>query len=95
MNRKTLLRATEPPAPGNLGNSALLETLCPTFSFLSKGDRGGFPKGKKGRGLVPGKTKSDAFVAVTRVVAPAGRRTHPLRFVDPRTPVKGVFTGRN
>jgi hypothetical protein len=50
ITEKTPLRATEPPAPGNLGNSALLEPLCPTSPFFSKGDRGGFPKGKKGRG---------------------------------------------
>ena len=44
---------------------------------------------EKGRGLVPGKTKSDDVVAAIRVVGEAVRRTHPPRFVVPRTTAKG------
>ena len=36
-----------------------------------------------------GKTKSDVVVAVIRVVVVAVRRTHPPRFVVPRTTAKG------
>ena len=51
---------------------------------------------EKGKGLVvPGKTKSDAVVAATRVVVEAGRRTHPPRSEGPRTTAKGVIIGRN
>ena len=56
--------------------------------------QGSFEKGKRKeeKGLIaPGKTKSDVVVAVIRVEVVAVRRTHPPRFVDPRTPAKGVF----
>ena len=62
----------------------------PAFWALGKGKR------KEGKGLVvPGKTKSDAEVAVIRVEVDAVRRTHPPRCTDPRTTARGVLTGRN
>ena len=57
---------------------------------------GVYGRGKKGRGLVPGEAKSDVEVVVIRVENVAAvRRTHPPRNAGPRTPAKGVFTGRN
>ena len=55
-----------------------------------------FGKGKKEKGLVLGKTKSEVAAAEIREVeAVAVRRTHPPRSVVPRTTAKGVFTSIN
>ena len=64
-------------------------------AFWALGKSGGQGSLEKGRGLVPGKTKSDDVVAAIRVVGEAVRRTHPPREALPRTTAKGVFTGRN
>ena len=59
---------------------------------------GVFEKGKRkeGRGLVvPGKTKSEAVVTVILEDDVTECCTRLPRPVDPRTPAKGVFTGRN
>jgi hypothetical protein len=58
---------------------------------------GSFEEGKRKEGkelIVPGKTKSEEAVVVSRVVEVAVRRTHPPRSEVPRTPAKGIFTGR-
>ena len=60
---------------------------------LLKSEKG---KRKEEKGLIiPGKTKSEAAVAVNRAVVVAVRRTHPPRSAVPRTPAKGVSTGIN
>ncbi len=82
-----LTAAVGQPAFWALGKSGGLTLPHPTQGSL-----------EKGKGLVPGKTKSDEVeVAESREaeVAVAGRRTHPPRCVAPRTTAKGVFTGRN
>ena len=55
-------------------------------------------KGKReeGKGLiVPGKTKSDVAAPVSRPEAVPEGGTHEPRYLVPRTPTKGVITGRN
>ena len=79
-----LTAAVGQPAFWALGKSGGLTPPYPTQGSL-----------EKGRGLVPGKTKSDVEVAVSRVEVAAVRRTHPPRAVGPRTTAKGVSAGRN
>jgi len=73
-----------------------------TFLDSPPGGAGGLtpPQSTQGsleeeKGLVPGKTKSEAVEPVTRPEAVPVGGTHEPRSVVPRTPAKGVFTGRN
>ena len=63
--------------------------------ILGIGESGGQGSLEKGRGLVLGKTKSDADAAVSRVADVAVRRTHPSRSVAPRTTAKCCNFSRN
>ena len=79
----------EPPYPAQK-NSTGADAPSPHAGVYEKGKR------KEGRGLVPGKTKSDVKVAENREAEDAAvRRTHPPRSEVPRTTAKGVSAGRN
>ena len=64
-------------------------------AFWGLGKSGGQGSLEKGKGLVLGKTKSEAVVTVILEDDVTECCTRLPRPVDPRTPAKGVFTGRN
>ena len=65
-------------------------------AFWTLGKSGGQGSLEKGKGLIVlGKTKSEEVGPVIRLAAESEGGTHVPRFVEPRTPAKGVRTGRN
>ena len=64
-------------------------------AFWALGKSGGQGSLEKGRGLVPGKTKSEVEMTLLRKAAVTSPCPDIFRTATPRTTTKGIPTGRN